>query len=264
MAKMGVAAGRLLLAALVIPLGVPEARAQGAAGSTRVVIRAVARDAKVIGDGVGGALIRVVNAATGETLASGRQEGNTGSTAMIMSRPRTRGMTVYDTEGAAAFIAELRLTEPTVVNISALGPLGHPQAIQSATKKLLVVPGWPIEGDGIILELHGFIVEIQSPEPLTPVNRSVRVKARIRMMCGCPLTPGGMWDSSGVVIVARLKADGAVVSVSSLSYAGEPSIFGGTVSVPPEARGRDLELEVLASDPLTENFGRHAVPVGTG
>ncbi len=173
-------------------------------------------------------------------------------------------MSVYDTDGAAFFVAELTLTRPTLVNISALGPLNHPQAIQSATKKLLVMPGGHIGGDGVILELHGFIVEIQSPEPLTPVGRSFQVKARVRMMCGCPLTPGGMWDSSGVVIVARLKADGAVVSESSLSYAGQPSIFGGTVSVPAEALGHDLELEVLASDPATGNFGRHAAPLGTG
>ncbi len=265
MGKIGIAAGALLLPALGLPLTVDLARAQeGQAVMTRLVIRAVARDAKVIGDGVGGAQIRVVDAETGETLASGRQEGNTGSTSLIMSTPRTRGMSVYDTDGTAFFVAELTLTKPTLVNISALGPLNHPQAIQSATKKLLVMPGEHIGGDGVILELHGFIVEIQSPEPLTPVGRSFQVKARVRMMCGCPLTPGGMWDSNRVVIVARLKADGAVVSESPLGYAGVASMFSGTVPVPPEARGRDLELEVLASDPLTENFGRHAIPVGTG
>ena len=263
MGKIGIAAGALLLPALGLPLTVDLARAQeGQAVMTRLVIRAVARDAKVIGDGVGGAQIRVVDAETGETLASGRQEGNTGSTSLIMSTPRTRGMSVYDTDGTAFFVAELTLTRPTLVNISALGPLNHPQAIQSATKKLLVMPGEHIGGDGVILELHGFIVEIQSPEPLTPVGRSFEVTTRVRMMCGCELTPGGLWDANRVVILARLLADGVVVTQSRLDYSGEASIFSGQLAVPGGLRERDLELEVLASDPATGNFGRHAAPLG--
>lgn len=239
-----------------------QAQEKAEATTTRLTIRAVARDAKIIGDGVGGAYIRVVNAATGEVLAEGRQEGGTGSTKLIMSTPRTRETSVFNSEGAAAFLAELRISEPTIVNVSATGPLGHPQAIHTATKQMMVVPGGHIEGDGVILELHGMIVEIQIPEPLAPVEGSVEVQARVRMMCGCELRPGGLWDSSRMSIVARLRADGAVVSESPLGFSGETSIFAGAVTVPAAARGRDLELEVLALDPKAGNFGRHAIPLG--
>lgn len=257
--------GTLLLVWLGFLASACEAqdRVEAEALPTRVVVRVVSRDAKIIGSGVGGALVRVVDAGTGEALAEGTQEGGTGETQLIMATARGRGVSVYDTEGAAGFLTELQLTEPTVVNIEALGPLGYPQATHSAMKQMLLVPGKHVEGDGVILELHGFIVEILSPEPLTPVEESFRLSARVRMMCGCPIAPGGIWDADNMQFVARLKADGAVVSTAPLRYAGEASMFTGSVSVPGGARDHDLTLEVLVSDPSSQNFGRHEIPLGS-
>ncbi len=242
-----------------------NALAQAGASSepvaTRVKVRVIGRDSKVIGSGVGGALVRIVDARTGETLAEGKQEGGTGDTDRIMS-PQARGATVYDTEGTAGFEAELRLSEPTLVNISALGPLGYPQAIHSATKQLLLLPGRHLDGDGVILELHGFIVEILSPEPLTPVGSAVSVTARVRMMCGCVIEPGGLWDADDKEFVARIRADGRIVSESRLRFAGETSVFEGVVSVPAVAQDADLELEVVVAEAARQNFGRHAIPLG--
>lgn len=231
--------------------------------STRVMIRVVSRDAKIIGSGVGGAMVRVVNAKTGEVLAEGRQGGGTGETKLIMSTPHARGMTLYDTDGAAGFLAELSLSEPTIVNISGVGPLGHPHAIQSASKQMLLMPGGHIEGDGVILELHGFIVEILQPEPLAPASGRLGIRARVRMMCGCPLTPGGMWNSDRITIEARLWADGKIVARSALGFAGQESLFSGQLTLPETASWRDLELEVVASQPQTQNFGHHVIPLGT-
>src|SRR6056297_1775573 len=70
---------------------------------TRVVVRAVSNDAKLLQDPVGGARIRIENAETGEVLAEGLQRGDSGSTQKIMRTPHERGMTRYDTEGAAKF-----------------------------------------------------------------------------------------------------------------------------------------------------------------
>jgi hypothetical protein len=229
--------------------------------ATRVKVRVIGRDSKVIGSGVGGALVRIVDARTGETLAEGKQEGGTGDTDRIMS-PQARGSTIYDTEGTARFEAELRLSQPTLVNISALGPLGYPQAIRSATKQLLLLPGRHVEGDGVVLELHGFIVEILSPVPLTPVGSTVSVTARVRMMCGCVIEPGGFWDADDKEFVARLRADGRVVSESHLGFAGETSVFEGVVNVPEAAGDADLELEVVVAEAARQNFGRHAIPLG--
>ncbi len=99
--------------------------AQTGGKETKVMIRAIARDAKVIGTHVGGARITVKDAATGEILAQGIQQGGTGDTDVIMKKPHTRGMTVFSAGDASGFLAVLHLDKPTVVEISAEGPLGQ-------------------------------------------------------------------------------------------------------------------------------------------
>ena len=148
-------------------------------------------------------MVRVSDAETGAILAEGEQAGSTGSTQLIMSTAHTREMSLYDTEGAAGYLAELALTQPTVVNITAMGPLGYSQAVRSASKQILLVPGGHIEGDGVVLELHGFIVEIMTPEPLAPVLSTVDIRARVRMMCGCPIEPGGLWNADDMTFITR-------------------------------------------------------------
>jgi hypothetical protein len=130
---------------------------------TKVMVRAVSRDAKVIGTNVGGARITIRDVASGGVLAEGIQQGETGSTDLIMVRPRARGATIFNTAGTAGFLATLTLERPTVVEVTAEGPLGTPQSTQRASKTLLLVPGQDVLGEGIILEIHGFTVELLSP-----------------------------------------------------------------------------------------------------
>src|ERR1700676_3781556 len=99
--------------------------AQTGGKETKVMIRAIARDAKVIGTHVGGARITVRDVATGEILAQGMQQGGTGDTDVIMKKPHTRGMAVYNSTDASGYLAVLHLDKPTVVEISAEGPLGN-------------------------------------------------------------------------------------------------------------------------------------------
>jgi len=115
--------------------------AQTGGKETKIMIRAIARDAKVIGQHVGGARITVRDVASGEILAQGMQQAGTGDTDLIMKKARTRGMTVYNTPDASGFLAVLHLDKPTVVEISAEGPLGNAQATQRSSKTLLLVPG---------------------------------------------------------------------------------------------------------------------------
>lgn len=129
---------------------------------THITVRAVSRDAKVIGDGVGGARITIREAATGKVLATGMQRGGTGETKRIMQEPRTRGSVVYGTANAASFRATLDLERPTRVEITAEGPLGYPQAVQRVSTTMLLLPGQHIEGEGVLLEIPGYIVDILS------------------------------------------------------------------------------------------------------
>ncbi|HWY76816.1 MAG TPA: hypothetical protein VN281_14430, partial [Verrucomicrobiae bacterium] len=75
--------------------------AQTGGKETKVMVRAIARDAKVIGTHVGGARITVKDVATGEILAQGIQQGGTGDTDVIMKKPHTRGMTVFSAGDAS-------------------------------------------------------------------------------------------------------------------------------------------------------------------
>ena len=146
--------------------------------ATKVLVRVISKDAKVIGSGVGGASVRIVNARTGETLAQGKQEGGTGDTDSIMEKPRRRGQPVYGTPDAAFFQAEIPLDQPTRVEIQVEAPLAYPQAIQKGSKTVLLVPGKNIGGEGVIIELDGLIVNILNPVSGGVLKKGEEVQAR--------------------------------------------------------------------------------------
>jgi hypothetical protein len=248
------ARGLPIAIAFAILIFVSPLFAQTGGKETKIMIRAIARDAKVIGTHVGGARITVRDTATGEILAQGMQQGGTGDTDTIMKKPRTRGMALYNTPDASGFLAVLHLEKPTVVEISAEGPLGNAQATQRSSKTLLLVPGEDVLGDGILLEIHGFIITPLAPLPDAKVRGGspFEVRATVTMACGCPTEPDGLWDANKIRVVARLLRDGKVESEMPMTYAGVQNTFH--VDVPATAAG-PMELQVLALDPASANFG---------
>ena len=152
--------------------------------STKIVVRVVSKDAKIIGSGVGGALVRIRNLETGEVLAQGKQEGGTGDTDRIMVQPRRRGEMLYGTPDGAFFQAEIFLDKPTRVEIYAEAPLAYPQSIQKGSKTLTLIPGKNVLGEGVILELNGLIVNILSPSPKGSLKKGegTLVTAEVRML----------------------------------------------------------------------------------
>jgi hypothetical protein len=152
--------------------------------STKVTVRVVAKDSKVIGSGVGGAWVRIKNLETGEILAQGKQKGETGETDRIMVTPRRRGEIVYGTSGAAFFQAELPLERPTQIEIYTEAPLAYPHAIQKGSKTLTLIPGKHILGEGVIIELDGLIVNILNPSPKDVLKKGqeLMIKAEVRML----------------------------------------------------------------------------------
>lgn len=151
---------------------------------TKVIVRVVSKDAKVIGSGVGGALVRIKNLETGETLVQGKQDGGTGDTDRIMVKPHRRGGVLYGTPDAAFFQAEIPLDKPTQVEIYTEAPLAYPHAIQKGSKTLTLIPGKHILGEGVIIELNGLIVNILSPSPKESLKKGegVLVRAEVRML----------------------------------------------------------------------------------
>lgn len=246
-----------LIGAVILTAGLCLAPVTGEAQetTTRVMIRALAHDGKLIGSGVGGARITVIDARTGSLLAQGIQEGETGDTEKIMLESHDRGEDIYSTEGAAGFLAEIEISEPTQVRIQAEGPLAATHGIQRASRTMLLVPGVDILGDGVILELYGFTVELEEPteSPKEFAGQEIPVRARVTMLCGCPTEPGGLWDSSRYRIFARIVSDaGEILESAPLGYTGETSLYEGPIQIP---EGDGLVLQVVAMDPERANFG---------
>ena len=246
----------LLVAGLALLVG--PVLAQPQPESTRVVVRAASNDAKLLHDGVGGALIRIVDTETGEVLAEGVQRGSSGDTEQIMRQPRERGAAVYDTEGAAKFETTLMLTRPRTVRVMARGPRDYPQAQKRTSTTMTLLPGRHMTGNGIVLPLHGFIVEVLRPTTSSAApGETIDVRARVRMMCGCPTEPGGLWDANRYTIQAKLVGpDGGVVATAPLSYTGTTSEYEGTITVPSEGA---TQLRVTSVDAERGNAGTASV-----
>jgi hypothetical protein len=156
--------------------------APAAAGvETNVTIRAISRDAKVMGTKVGGARITVREAKTGKLLTKGIQTGGTGDTRKIMVEPHPRGEEIYAAGDAGSFVARLDLVEPTWIDITAEGALGYPQSTARASKTLLVIPGRHIVGEGVLLELHGFNIELLAPGAGVEAGKPITVRTKLTM-----------------------------------------------------------------------------------
>lgn len=220
--------------------------------STKVVVRAKAQDANFIGSSMGGALVTIKNAETGELLAKGFTEGSTGDTDKLVRNPRKRYEKI-STEGSAKFVAELQLEKPTFVTVSATGPYGRQQARVTSSTQLWLIPGRDITGDGIILEIPGFVVDIIQPEAETnSEDNKINIKAEIVMNCGCPTRPGGTWDSSEYEIKALIYHGGEKIDSVPLEFTGETSIYNAEYTAPEKGT---YKIMVFAHHPKTDNTG---------
>lgn len=166
------------LAALIALFAAPAL-----AEETAVTVRVLSKDAKLIGSSMGGARVTIRDAATGELLASGVTAGSTGDTARLVQEPRTRG-TDLGTEGAAAFETVLDLDAPTLVEITAHGPLAQLQSAVEASTTQWIVPGKPLTGSGsVVIELSGFAVDVLAPSAHSRLSdQEVEVRVNLVML----------------------------------------------------------------------------------
>ena len=220
---------------------------------TDVTVRVIARDAKAIYEAVGGAWVTITDQTSGKVLASGLHTGkSSGSTQKIMVEPRKRGETTFATPDAAMFHTTIPLEKPTVVEVAAEGPVGHPQAKRAASKTLLLVPGEHITGDGIVLEIHGLVVTAGAPKP---VGGDLELDATVVMACGCPVTPGGTWNADEFEVTARLiAANGDTIATVPMRWAG-----GRWSASIPRPELSPVAIEVVAGHTPTANFGMHTL-----
>ncbi|HET7319264.1 MAG TPA: hypothetical protein VFK23_09025 [Nitrospirota bacterium] len=240
------------------------AAASAQAVQTQITVRVKSKDAKFVGTSMGGALITIRNVQTGELLAKGYTSGGTGNTARIMKTPVSRGMTLSD-ESAAAYATTIDFDEPTLIEVTAYGPFAGLQSANRVSATQWVVPGKHITGgDGFLLELPGFVVNVEAPSAhstLAGTPKAVTIRANITMMCGCPITPGGIWDASKIEVAALLSRNGQRTGVLPLQYAGTPNQFTGTWTI---QEAGTYEAVVYAYDASNGNTGLDRVTFMVG
>ena len=139
------------------------APAMAQAEPTEITVRVLSKDGKFIGTSMGGMRVTLRDAHTGEILASGLTSGSTGDTKRIMHHDQGRRAKLAD-DSAAKFVTTIDLDEPRLIEAEAHGPLGQPQGAHRVVYSQWVVPGRGLSaGDGWVLELPGFVVDVLAP-----------------------------------------------------------------------------------------------------
>ncbi|NVJ47943.1 MAG: hypothetical protein HWE07_12480 [Cytophagia bacterium] len=223
------------------------------AQDTKIIVRTRAKDAKFIGSSMGGSMIVIRDAQTDEILAKGLTEGGTGNTDAIMRSVKERYTPIA--YGAAAFEAHISLQKPLFVTVEALAPVNHKEARVAAQTQLWLIPGKNIDGEGLILEIPGFVVDGLYPQThqgfSIEKDKSVELKANIVMMCGCTISDGGLWDSSDMEVEASVYVDGEFWKRIPMVNPSENTF---TMQLPLEKTGNH-EVIITAYHRISKNTG---------
>ncbi|OJJ17350.1 hypothetical protein BKI52_31715 [marine bacterium AO1-C] len=229
---------------------------------TKVVVRAKAKDAKFIGTSVGGAMVIIRNAVTGEILAKGVTTGSTGNTKLIMRTPVERYKPISD-DRTAKFEATIDIAEPTFVTIQVMAPYNKKQATVAAQTQVWLIPGKDIIGDGVVVEIPGFIIDVLSPQThafvsLGKNNNQIDIKANVVMMCGCTISKGGLWDGEKMEAKAIVKRNGQPYQTVTLNIGKKVNTFEGALKTSEPGL---YEILVYVYDARTGNTGVDKVNV---
>jgi len=230
---------------------------------TEITVRVMSRDAKFIGTSMKGARVTVRDAVTGEVLAQGTTEGETGDTERLMKQPLHR-RDQRSSADTAKFTATLDVTEPRKIEVVAEGPLVKATSANRVSATQWILPGKNLTGgDGWVLEMPGFFVSAEAPASvgLGQAQKAIMLKATVSPMCGCPVTPGGLWDAAQYEVRAQLKQGKKVIDEVALTYAGTTSQFAGALKA--VAPG-EYQALISAYDKHTGNTGVDIVPISVG
>jgi len=224
---------------------------------TRLVVRAKGKDGKFIGTNIGGALVVVRNNQTGEVLAKGSTEGGSGNTKLIMETVHGRNDRLTD-DKTARFEALIDIREPLFVDVQVTAPSQLRGAAITGTTQLWLIPGKDIDGEGLVIELPGFILNVLNPtlHHIYPIKEgeviNIDLKISLTMLCGCTISKGGTWSADPIEVRATLYKDGKRIGEKPLSLTDQDNIFGSHFEV--REKG-SYGITVTAYDKVTKNTG---------
>ena len=143
-----------------------------------------------------------------------------------------------------------------LVDLEVSGPVDHPGSKIRIVSQRWIMPGQPVKiGDGWVVELPGLAI---SPSARfvdggsADTGRSIAISAKVELLCGCPITPGGLWDAKDYQVTASLWQRGRRVSEAQLAFVQAPGGFAGSMVAPAKGRYR---VYVLARNVVTGNSG---------
>ena len=229
---------------------------------TKLIVRTKAKDAKFIGTSMGGSLILIRDAESGELLAKGVTKGSTGNTDLIMNTPRERFTEIGD--GAAYFETNLKIAKPQFLTIEAYAPTNQKNSRVFAQTQVWLIPGKPINGDGIILEIPGFVIEGLYPKThqgfSIEKDKSIELKANMVMMCGCTISDGGLWNAQDIEVHAMIYVNGEYIKTIDMSLAAVNTF---TAKLDLEKTGSH-EVVITAYHPKSKNTGVNRINFRVG
>ncbi len=216
------------------------------ATTTPMMIRAQANGGKFLADDIGGAEVTVRDARTGRWLAGGRVQGPDSGTlqqSYVPSASRSAVVTpgnpplvqwLVPGPTTSGLTVELPITQPTLLEVEAYGPLGGLQSAQRVVTYTWAVPGVPItQGPGFVVGLPGLVVQVQQPPThleYSSAPQSVPFVVNVTMMCGCPIGKKLAWIPEDFTITAAVEriGSGAPPATVCFSVLHDPSISHGS------------------------------------
>ena len=254
---LAVGAGGLVLGLVLGAVGVGAIGTDDDPPTTELVVRVVAAGAKYVSPELGGVDVWVADADSGEVVATGQVEGDSGDTEALMSEPRTRSQPLPTTATSAKAVLDVPLSEARRVVVHASGPRLGDGAVATTSASVWMVPGVRPGGDeGVVLELRGLAVSFLEPTPHQTITAdgpvAVPVRAAVEMLCGCPIGPDTPWKPDEYEVTARALRDGEEVDAQALSFAGVESRFHGELELPGPGV---YELQVVAEQASVANVG---------
>ena len=244
---------RALPTFVALAVAVGHLAAPASAAPTPVTVRVLSQDAKFVSDGTGGASVTLRDAASGKVLAAGLVQGGTGNTDKIMqSSGRSPQRASAD---AAAFNTSVDIDRPTLVELEVSGPLGRPSSAVTIKSQRWMIPGEAVTaGDGWSVELPGLAI---TPVATLTEGR-LHITAKVEPMCGCPITPGGLWDSANYRVTASLWQAGQALGQSDMTFAVSPGGYQGDIAV---AGNGAVTLIIYARNTVTGASGMAQLPL---
>jgi hypothetical protein len=252
------------------------------ASSTSITVRVQAKGGKFLADDIGGSEVTIRDGMTGERLggglALGTDSGNlstlyssNASLSAIVTPPESPGGTptvwwLSPDTATSGLVLDLDISRPTLLEITAFGPLGGLQSAHRVTTTQWIVPGQSLDqGPGFVVEIPGLLVQVMEPAthlaiPSTSLPYTVPFQVNVTMMCGCQIAAGQPWIPSDFAVTAAIGAVGQPPSATVvLSFPGTtPSLFTGSWQVPLGASGF-FQAEITAVQLSTGNTGTGTV-----